>query len=640
MLKGKQPALDEPARKGRAGTPTADEDAARALRFAGETSGESLDAAVDRLAASGTFAKAQRSVQLLRHLLQMRQDGREAEIKEYTLAAEVFGRESYDPKIDSTVRVEASRLRSLLAKYYEGEGAGDPVRLSIPKGGYQLVVEAVEKEESGHAAPSGQSRASAARWRWLALATAVLAIVAVVTVRSWPQRVAPRPQRVALAILPFELLSARPSFADGLVDDIAADLAAGGGLDLASRQSAFAYRAKSVDSRQIGRELGVQALLTGSVREEPGQVRATVQFTDARTGFAIATQSFVKPLDDPLRAQAELARQIAHLVRHEMVATRRALLSVPPGNEEAWNRYLRATRMTETDPSGAEAIDLYDSAASADPNFAAAWAASAHTAVRLYEWGLLPKDRLPAAERSADRAMSLDSRSVEALTVKGRLRVLREFDWRGAERSLRRAMALDASQPDAPFYLARLVLVPQGRFDEAIVLLHRATSLDPTRYDVFVELAAAHIRAGKMQEAERVFDRRRTDPAPALAVWRGIAAASEGRFGDALDPLRDAARRNPARWTKAHLAFALAKLGHVEAARRLVDELIGFSGSELDRAAVLDALGERDRALELLEQAVGNASPTAIWLQVDYRFRDLNQVERFRSLIRRMGLPG
>lgn len=105
---------------------------------AGEVPGDQVVEAVERVAASVVFAKAGRARQLLRYLGRKRLAGVGETVKEYTVALEVFGREWYDSKVDSVVRVEASRLRSLLAHYYESEGKADPLVLEVPKGGYVL----------------------------------------------------------------------------------------------------------------------------------------------------------------------------------------------------------------------------------------------------------------------------------------------------------------------------------------------------------------------------------------------------------------------------------------------------------------------------------------------------------------------
>ncbi len=114
-----------------------------------EAPGDQILEAVERAAASAVFARAGRARQLLRYLGRKRLAGAEEGVKEYTVAVEVFGREWYDSKVDSAVRVEASRLRSLLAKYYESEGSGDPVVLEVPKGGYVLRARRRDLDQPG-----------------------------------------------------------------------------------------------------------------------------------------------------------------------------------------------------------------------------------------------------------------------------------------------------------------------------------------------------------------------------------------------------------------------------------------------------------------------------------------------------------
>src|SRR5215472_11369617 len=216
---------------------------------------EMLRDELERVLASACFARSERLSQLLRFLVERHMEGRESELKESLIGVEVFGRKpDYDPKLDSTVRTEAVRLRARLVKYYTGEGSTDPVVIELPKGGYTLRFRLREE----HAPADHKKRWSAPRFL-----VAVAGLTVAIAILAWwwvQQRSAP----VAIAVLPLENVSHDPAsdyFADGLTDELIRNLSIIDGLMVRSRTSSFTFKGKPRNVREVGRQLAADYIL-------------------------------------------------------------------------------------------------------------------------------------------------------------------------------------------------------------------------------------------------------------------------------------------------------------------------------------------------------------------------------------------
>ena len=601
---------------------------------------EPIERARERICASRAFVRADRAGGLLRYVVEKALHGQAGEIKEYTIAHEVFGRVSYDSRIDSLVRVEAGKLRELLAKYYATEGRDDPVRIEIPKGGYVPVFH----EASGAPPPPRRLR--------LVLAAGALAVLAAgVVLWRWgkplraPTRTSVPP---SIAVLPFvDMSPARDQeyFADGLTEELIAVLARWEGLRVASSTSVFAYKQKPRDVRRIGEDLKVQAVLEGSVRVEGRRLRVTAQLINTHDGFHLWNETYDRDFGDVFEIQLQIAKGVAKSIDYELPGTLRALVRPRTPNAEAWNYYLRAARLATGGPDDLrKSIELYKAAVAADPGYALAWAGLAKTWSILAAWEeIRPAEVLPQAAKAARKAVALDRDLSEAHHALARVQVFHERDWAGAERSFRRAIELDQAHGEPRCDYAHLVLNPNGRFGEAVQELQRATALDSNKVRLYVELANTHIKA---RQYERAFEpleisRKLLPSAPSVYVWLGIANSGKGDYAEALRRFEEAAAIRRSGWLLGHLGFTYARLGRREEAEKIVEELQGMAGkrvSDFDIAVIRAGLGDKERALAALERAFDAWAGSMLWLKVDYRLDDLHGEPRFRALAKKMRL--
>jgi TolB-like protein len=254
-----------------------------------------IRAQLEQVLASRTFAGSGRQAQFLRFIVERAAEGHLEPAKEYAIAVDVFGRSAdYNPQIDSLVRVQASKLRNRLTKYYQTEGQEDSIRIEIPRGGYAPVFH----DQAVSAEPSSPSRR---RYIWAAGLSA-----AVITAGSFlrPRRSASTPAPpVSIAVLPFtDLSSARDQgfFCDGVTEELTHTLARLNGLRVPSTISSSRYRGSGVDARQVGKDLNVHAVLEGSVRREGNRIRLNAQLIETRGGFHLWSETYDREVGDVL----------------------------------------------------------------------------------------------------------------------------------------------------------------------------------------------------------------------------------------------------------------------------------------------------------------------------------------------------
>jgi TolB-like protein len=268
-------------------------------------------AALDHVLASSSFANAGRLSRMLRFVVERTLDGQGDQLKEYVLGVEVFDRPSeYDPRLDSIVRVEARRLRAKLAEYYEGDGAGDRLRIRLAKGGYAPTFERV----SASAAPPVASR-PARRKIPLALVVAAAVLLAAAAY-VWPSlgRPASSDKVVTVAVLPFHVFSGRDDdrrLADRLADGVTAELARIASLGVASHTSASQYRDPQRSVREIGRALGVGVVMEGTAHIDGPMVRLEVRLVDATLGRKLWVEEFIAQSDALDRLERTVAEAAA-----------------------------------------------------------------------------------------------------------------------------------------------------------------------------------------------------------------------------------------------------------------------------------------------------------------------------------------
>jgi TolB-like protein/Flp pilus assembly protein TadD len=316
----------------------------------------------------------------------------------------------------------------------------------------------------------------------------------------------------SIAVLPFTNLSGDPArdyFSDGMSEELLNLLARVPGLKVASRTSSFAYKGRNVDIREVGRELGVETVLEGSIRQSGDQVRITAQLIDAESGFHLWSETYDRRLEDIFRVQDEIAAMIVSKLRIELAPQEQQMAvrdKAPTQNVEAYELYLqgRAVWKRRGEENLTRAIDLFQRALGLDPGFARAHAALASAYVVMPGYTREEGDEtkfLPLAVASARQALSIDPNIGEAHAVLAQINAERG-NLLDAESGFFFAISLEPNEA-TPHHWYSLLLSRVGRLNLSLDQARKAQELDPTSPVLAANLAGMYLMLGEDEQALR-----------------------------------------------------------------------------------------------------------------------------------------
>ena len=453
----------------------------------------------------------------------------------------------------------------------------------------------------------------------------------------------------AVAVLPFMNLSADPDneyFADGITEDVIAQLSKMRSLKVISRTSVMPFKKREQGLREIAGRLHASVILDGSVRRAGDRVRIVAQLIDADTDQHLWAETYDRQLTDIFAIQSDVALQIAAALDAALSPEERTRIRREPTTSvEAYQFYLQGRHclVRYTEEGMRKAIGYFERAIECDPDYALAYASIAYANEELVTIGIVQPDvAFRAAQAAVDRALAIDSGLAEAHTSLAQLRMLRDFDWTGAETEFRRALALSPGSADTWDLYGRMCAI-LGRFDEAIEMGRRAYDLDPLAHRS--DIATTLIRAGRFEEALAAATRAleldpRYDRAQATLGW---ALFFCGRVDEAIASLRTTVRLSGGKtaWL-AQLGQALAMAGQVDEARGIRDRIVDRSRAEhvspYHLAYVYTGLGEHERALDELERAYEERAGAIAGIKSSFLFTALRGHPRFVALLRKMNL--
>ncbi len=473
-----------------------------------------------------------------------------------------------------------------------------------------------------------------------------------------PFPIAPPAEAAAIAVLPFVNRSRDEEheyFSDGLADELLGMLAKIPGLRVAARSSSFQFRGTNDDVAAIGRKLNVATLLEGSVRRVGNRARISVQLVKVADGFHLWSEVYDRELDDIFAVQDDIARSVVEALRSALLgepvnsgatnAARSDVARAAKGrsrNPEAHRRYLlaryhldRLTREDTVKGSGhlREALAL-------EPDFALAWAAlgQAHTRVAEAGW-CQPAEGFAEAETAILRALALEPDLAEAHAALSRVRLVRDWDLRGAAVGLERARQLapgNAAVLRAAGELAR----SQGRFAEAFELIRRALAQDPLSASAHTNLGLVLHATGALAEAEAAYRQalslapRRVGTHAALA----LLLLAQGRFPEAFAETAAEPDEVLQLWASAIVGFAAGRAEESASALRELREKYA-EDCAYQIAEGHAARGERGPALDWLERAYAQRDGGLITeLKSSPWFAPLQAEPRWQDLLAKLGL--
>jgi TolB-like protein/DNA-binding winged helix-turn-helix (wHTH) protein/Tfp pilus assembly protein PilF len=512
---------------------------------------------------------------------------------------------------------------------------------------------ATAKEAGASTASQSQPKPAAKQKTWFvyaALAAALTAFVGgwVLSARS-PRSFS---GKMTLAVLPFQNLTGDASqeyFSDGLTEEMITQL---GNLDpqrlaVIARTSVMHYKGTQTPLDQIGRELGVQYVIEGSVRRDGKNVRVTAQLIQTKDQTHMWARQYDRELTGLLSLQEEIAEEIADemqvtLGEHKSASARFAVSAV---NYESYDLYLKGQYFfnKRTAADFQEAIGYFQQAIAKDPNSARAYAglADSYTLMGAYS-GRPLNEFMPKARAAALRALQIDDKLPEAHTALALIVQNYDWDWQTADKEFRRAIELNPNYATAHHWYAEH-LMWLGRFDEALQESERARQLDP----LSLIIAADN---GAILYFSRQYDR-------AIEKWRSVlemdpdfqrahlirgAYLEKGMYAEALADVERMRRLCPVPDYLAWRTIIHGRSGQIAQAQHVLRELLqwnkGHSVDPINVAWAYLGIGDKDQAFIWFEKAYAQHSTELASLKVAPACDPLRSDPRFQELLRRLRL--
>ena len=556
---------------------------------------------LEKILCSEAFTRSHRLSRFLRFTVERALAGAADQIKEYSIGVEVFDKgPSFDPRTENIVRVEARRLRVTLTEYYSGAGRGDPVVIELPKGAYAPVF------RSQQTAPAGSS----------------------------------------IAVLPFDDMSAAADqeyFCDGLTDEIINALTRVPGLKVVARTSAFQFKRKHHDVREIGERLNVDVVLEGSVRKDGSRLRVMAQLNSAKDGYHLWSERYEREMHDIFAIQDEIALAIAETLKVQQTKLWPGIRR--PLDVETYNLYLQGQYCWKKwTPAGVlRSLEYFQAAIARDPSFVPAYVGLGDAYGVLGYLGVLPLAEAKSKKSPLTaKALELDESYGDAHFSRAAELAHMDFNWAAAEPEFRRGLELNPGSASGRWLYAT-VLAQLARLQEARNQIDRGLELDPLSTSALILSAKIHMFQGDQESAMR--DARKAveiDPAHALTFQTlGAIHSRLEQHEQAIDCLRKSLLFSRERTEAAgELANVYYKCNRREQLVNLLDEVASRPGAAaLDVALIHAALGDMDRARSLVEKAIAHREGHVTWLKVEPRFDLLRTMPEYPGFLHRLNLP-
>jgi TolB-like protein/DNA-binding winged helix-turn-helix (wHTH) protein/Flp pilus assembly protein TadD len=567
---------------------------------------------------------------------------------------------------DTYVNPEVFRKYILEIRKILGDRPDQPEFIeTVTKRGYRFIAPVMDDGAAAHDALAAREEvamgsASSEKeqsprthyFRKLAI-IAILALVAVAVTAGHFWFAPNRTNRSSLtansiAVLPFVDMSPAKDqefFSDGLAEQLIAELAKVSGLKVVGRSSAFQFRGRNEDLREVGRKLGVANILEGSVRREGDHVRITTELIKANDGFQLWSQTYDREINDIFAVEDEIARATTEALQLKLLGSNGQQVSsnLRPTTPEAYQVYLQAKYFSVLGQSKADldkALAYTDQAIKLDGKYAPAWALRASVENLMAEVGVTDAaEGFRKARHDAEQAIALAPTSASGYLALTTAQIDSDWDWDGADTSVTKAASLEPGSAEVfsiRSYLSRVF----GNLDQAIKLKEQAVALEPLRTDLHSTLGYLLYVGGRYQEARAPLQKA-LDLNPQAAfvhLTLGKILIAEGKPQQALAEIE----KEPLEWGKlTGRALAYHALGREQDSDAALTGLIAKydTNAGYQIAQVYAYRGESDKSFEWLERAYKQRDAGLPDMKTDPLFKNLRHNQRYTELLKKMHLP-
>ncbi|HET6670592.1 MAG TPA: winged helix-turn-helix domain-containing protein [Pyrinomonadaceae bacterium] len=454
----------------------------------------------------------------------------------------------------------------------------------------------------------------------------------------------------SLAVLPLENASADASkdyMSDGITENLINSLSQLPQLKVIPRTTAFRYKGQQIDPQKVGRDLGVDAVLTGRIIQQGDDLIVQAELTNTADGSQRWGGRYSRKVADVFVLQEEIAREISNKLRLKLTGEdEKRLTRRYTDNAEAYELYLKGRYHLNklTPPEVQISVSYFQQAIVIDRSYALAYVglAAAYHALAL-SVDMPSTEFFPKSKAAALQAIEIDEGLAEAHAVLGFAILFYDWDWASAENQFKRALTLSPNSADSHFSYAGFLAV-LGRHDEALTEIKRAREIDPLDLRVNTLEGQFLILAGHTDEGlTRLQKTIELEPNYFLAhLFAANAYIEKGMYTEAVTEAtsaRDLSGGNAE--AIATIGYALAKSGRPDKARIALEQLKNRSAERYvppyNFALIHNGLGEHDEALAWLDRGVEQRDPKMLFLRGRAQWNNLRDDQRFQNLLRRIG---
>ncbi|MBK7933397.1 MAG: tetratricopeptide repeat protein [Acidobacteria bacterium] len=464
----------------------------------------------------------------------------------------------------------------------------------------------------------------------------------------------------SIAVMPFVNDSGNADIdylSDGMTESLISNLTEIPNLSVKARSTVFYFKGKEKSVKELGEELGVEAVLLGRVSQRGEDLKVTLELVDTKKLDAIWSQTYNRKMNDLVSLQSEIAKTVSDKLRSKLTATEQERVSkTNTTSSEAQQLYLKGRfhwnkRKTE---DFQKAREYFQQAIAADPKYALAYAGLADTlALMPYYGAFRPSEYMPLAKQAAQKALEIDPNLAEAHASLGQILTNYDYDLKGAERELKRAIELNPKYPSAYQWLAEVYHF-SGNGDQALSEINKAIELDPLSMVINNQKGRVNDFGGKRDEAIAQFKKTIELFPDAPSPRNNLADVYEakGMYSEAVEQrliqIKLLFGVSPENIKDLQLAFE--KDGYKGFVQKQIDIQLDSQRSSLekDKNAYLPAfriaetyarLQDKDKAFEYLNKSYDQREPQIAELKIRLPFVFLRDDQRFKELVKKVGIP-
>src|SRR5882762_4127366 len=455
----------------------------------------------------------------------------------------------------------------------------------------------------------------------------------------------------SIAVMPFVNESGNADveyLSDGMTETLISSLSQLPNLNVKARSSVFRYKGKETNPQTIGKELNVQAILNGRIVQRGDQLTLSLELIDPKTENVIWSDQYDRRQSDLVSLQSEIAKDVSTKLKLRLSGVDEAKVTkTSTANPEAYQAYLKGRYYwnRRTAENIKKAIEQFKAATDRDPNYALAYAGLADCYAVLHEYAGTPtSETAPQAKAYAERALAIDGQLAEPHATLG---LVNEnlWQWGEAEKEFKRAIELNPNYPTA-YHWYSIFLKDVGRNDEAAVTIKRAQELDPLSSVIAVNISRLYqLQNNHTASVENSLKLIELDPSFGPAYeYLALSYLKQGKNAEANAAAEKAAElNNRSGIVLGDLGYVYAATGKRAEAIAVIKELEGkYERKEAIGqfiAAAYMGLGEKDKVFEWLEKDFEARNGKLVEVRWQIQFESLRDEQRFKELLKRMGLP-